>query len=210
MRKLIVALGLTAAVSACGREAGHEVDAGTFGNATLNNVQTLNGERSYAKVLAERFAREVPNQVNFAFDSAQLDPAAQQTLRQQADWIKQFPEVRFRVYGHTDLVGSPAYNKSLGLRRANAVVNYFSSLGIDRRRLEAVVSFGETQPLIQTPDRERRNRRTVTEVSGFFARDGQLLDGKYAEVIYREYIKSAEPVSTLSTESRSTGFEVSE
>ena len=117
MRKLIVALGLTAAVSACGREAGHEVDAGTFGNATLNNVQTLNGERSYAKVLAERFAREVPNQVNFAFDSAQLDPAAQQTLRQQADWIKQFPEVRFRVYGHTDLVGSDAYNEALGLRR---------------------------------------------------------------------------------------------
>ena len=91
-------------------------------------------------------------------------------LDRQAHWIKQFPEVRFRVFGHTDAVGSNAYNKSLGLRRARAAVNYLVSRGISRNRLEAVVSFGETQPLIPTPERERRNRRTVTEVSGFLKR----------------------------------------
>ena len=55
----------------------------------------------------------------------------------------QFPEVRFRVYGHTDAVGSSAYNKRLGLRRANAVVSYLSTQGIDRSRLEAVVSLAK-------------------------------------------------------------------
>ena len=93
--------------------------------------------------------------------------AAQAILRQQADWIRQFPEVRFRVYGHTDAGWvRTATTSALGQRRANAVVDYLTSQGISRSRLEAVVSFGETQPLIVTQGRERRNRRTVTEVSG--------------------------------------------
>ncbi|MCV2888262.1 OmpA family protein [Ruegeria aquimaris] len=207
MRKWFVCLGLAGAVSACGLEAGYEVDSGTFGNATLNNVQMMNGERSYAQTLADRFAREVPTQINFAFDSAQLDAAAQQTLTLQADWIRQFPEVRFRVYGHTDAVGSAGYNKSLGMRRAQAVVSFFASRGISRSRLEAVVSYGETQPLVPTSDRERRNRRTVTQVSGFVDKHQNILDGKYAQVVYREYIKSAEPKTSLKIETSSSAFE---
>ncbi|MDO8944035.1 MAG: aldehyde dehydrogenase family protein, partial [Desulfobacterales bacterium] len=89
-----------------------------------------------------------PNNFPFAFNSAALDGNAQAALRRQADFIRQFPELRFRVYGHTDLVGSNAYNKSLGMRRARAVVGYLSTLGISRSRLEAVVSYGETQPLV--------------------------------------------------------------
>ena len=142
-------------------------------------------------------AAEVPSMVTFAFNSAQLDTNARAILAEQANWIRQFPEVRFRVYGHTDLVGSAAYNKRLGMARAQAVVAYLASQGISRSRLEAVVSYGETQPLIPTDNRERQNRRTVTEVSGFVKGRGQVLDGQYAAVIYREYIRSAQPVSTL-------------
>jgi hypothetical protein len=105
--------------------------------------------------------------------------------------------VHFRVYGHTDKVGSTGYNKSLGLRRAKTVVNFLVSQGISRSRLEAVVSFGETQPLIVSEGRERRNRRTVTEVSGFVERHPSVLNGKYAEIVYREYIRSADPTTGL-------------
>jgi outer membrane protein OmpA-like peptidoglycan-associated protein len=172
-------------------EAGSEIDTGGFGNATMNNTLIQSGDRDYAISLTQRFAGDVPNTVNFAFNSAVLDGTAQMALRQQADWIRQFPEVRFRVYGHTDLVGSAGYNKSLGLRRAQAVVSYLSSLGISRSRLEAVVSFGETQPLVFTQAPEERNRRTVTEVSGFVKNHPSVLNGKYAEVIFREYVESA-------------------
>ncbi|WP_083545518.1 OmpA family protein [Sulfitobacter alexandrii] len=180
------------------REAGSLVDTGYFGNATLNNRLVMTGERQYTLDLANRFAAEVTSVVTFDFNSAQLDGTAQAVLRQQADWIRQFPEIRFRVYGHTDAVGSNAYNKALGLRRANAVVGYLSTLGISRSRLEAVVSFGETQPLIVTQGRERKNRRTVTEVSGFVQRHPTVLDGKYAQIIYRDYVASAVPPTQLS------------
>lgn len=208
MKKLIIVVGLPLVFAGCGqtagpvpntflREAGVQVDSGTFGNSTLNNSMIQTGEQSYADVLGERFATEVPTTINFAFDSAVLDSTAQHVLREQATWIRQFPEIRFRVYGHTDSVGSSSYNKNLGQRRANAAVAFLTSLGISRSRLEAVVSYGETQPLIPTPDRDRRNRRTVTEVSGFVGRHPTIMDGKYAEVVYRDYLKSAESASTL-------------
>lgn len=178
-------------------EAGAAVDNGNFGNANMHNQLVMRGEKGYVYDLANRFSNEVLSTVNFAFNSAELDAGARDTLREQANWIKQFPEVRFRVYGHTDLVGSAGYNRSLGQRRANAVVNYLVSQGISRSRLEAVVSFGETQPLVVTQGRERRNRRTVTEVTGFVASHPIVMDGKYAQVVYRDYITSAEPKSTL-------------
>ncbi len=181
------------------REAGALIGGGDFGNSTMSNTLVMSGERSYVVDLARRFDEEVGSTVTFAFNSAQLDENARMALRKQASWIKQYPEIRFRVYGHTDAVGSNAYNKRLGLRRARSVVSYLASQGISRKRLEAVVSFGETQPLIVSEGRERRNRRTVTEVSGFVKRHPTILDGKYAAVVYREYIKSAEPEIGLST-----------
>jgi outer membrane protein OmpA-like peptidoglycan-associated protein len=172
-------------------EAGGQLDQSGFGNSTMNNTLVQSGARDYAISLTKRFAADVPNTVNFAFNQSTLTPEAQAILRRQADWIRQFPEVRFRVYGHTDLVGSNAYNKSLGLRRAQAVVAYLSTQGISRSRLEAVVSYGETQPLVYTQAPNEQNRRTVTEVSGFVSSHPSVLNGKYAEVIFREYVQSA-------------------
>ncbi|MBE9639883.1 OmpA family protein [Salipiger mangrovisoli] len=199
------ATGLALLAACSGHESGSGVDDGAFGNATMTNTLVMTGQESYVHDLSTRFAAEVPSMVTFAFNSSQLDAEAQGILRRQASWIRQFPEVRFRVYGHTDLVGSSAYNKSLGLRRAQAVVRYLATLGISPSRLEAVVSFGETQPLVVTEGRERRNRRTITEVSGFVAGHPSLLDGKYAQVIYREYVRSAEPATGLSGTSLSEG-----
>lgn len=209
MKHLLLATAGLLALGACSQqgqvyksyfsEAGSVVDGGSFGNAHMQNQLVMTGQQSYVENLSNRFSNEVLSTVNFAFNSAQLDATAQTTLREQAKWIRQFPEVRFKVYGHTDAVGSNAYNKRLGLRRANAVVSYLASQGVSRKRLKAVVSFGETQPLIVTQGRERRNRRTVTDVSGFVASHPIVMDGKYAEVVYREYLESAEPASNLAT-----------
>ena len=180
------------------REAGSLTDTGDFGNSTMNNTLIQTGERQYAFDLANRFSSEVLTTVNFAFNSSTLDAGAIDTLREQANWIRQFLEIRFRVYGHTDAVGGAGFNKRLGQQRANAVVRFLTSQGISRSRLEAVASFGETQPLIVTQGRERRNRRTVTEVTGFVRSHQNVLDGKYAQIIYRDYLNSAVAPSQLS------------
>lgn len=199
---VVIGLGL----SGCSQEAGLEPGSRTLGNATQTNELVMRGELDYAISLGNRFAGDVPTTVNFAFDSARLDATSMQILDQQANWIRQFPEVRFRVYGHTDKVGSASYNYGLGKRRAVAVVNYLAARGISRSRLEALVSYGETRPVIDTQDRERQNRRTVTEVSGFVKRHPTVLDGKYAQIIYREYVASAVPPSGLTGRQNTGGF----
>ncbi|EKE44428.1 OmpA family protein [Oceaniovalibus guishaninsula JLT2003] len=193
------ALALLALLAGCGpdwtRPAGGDLDEGRFGNPTMTNMLVQSGRLGQVEGLNNRFSREVDSVVTFDFNSAVLTPIARATVAQQAQWIRQFPEVRFRVYGHTDLVGSATYNKRLGLQRARAVVAALVAQGVDPARLEALVSFGETQPLIVTQGRERANRRTVTEVSGFVGRNDQLLNGKYAELVFREYVASATELS---------------
>ena len=172
-------------------EAGLGYSDGGFGNATMNNTLVMTGQADYRINLNNRFATEVPTTINFAFNSAALDAEAQQILRAQAAWIRQFPEVRFSVFGHTDLVGSAQFNYQLGLRRAQAAVNFLVSQGVERSRLDALVSEGLTQPLVLTEGPERRNRRTVTEVSGFVQGHPNVLNGRYAEIIFRDYVASA-------------------
>ena len=113
--------------------------------------------------------------------------------------------MRFRVYGYTDLVGTAGYNKALGMRRAQTVVNFLVSQGISRSRLEAVVSFGKTHPLVFTQGPERANRRAVTEVSGFVQSSKLVLNGKYAAIIFREYVNSAQPLPQTQTQSGAGG-----
>ncbi|SDY58776.1 OmpA family protein [Jannaschia faecimaris] len=191
-RRLLLT-GLAAGVlTACtgtrfNRVAGAEIDEGGFGDPTMRNMLVMNGEAPALSHLGARFAAEVPTTINFAFNSVVLDATARAVLDQQANFIRTFPEVRFSVYGHTDKVGSDSYNQRLGLRRARAAVAYLEQRGISRTRLEALVSFGETRPLVPTQSQERANRRTVTEVSGFVADNPLVLDGKYGRIIYRNY-----------------------
>ena len=114
-----------------------------------------------------RFLNEVQVVVNFDFDQAVLRPDARAILDAQAEWMKQYSGLRFSVFGHTDLTGSLDYNFDLAKRRADAVIAYLLARGIPTEQLEAVVSFGKTKPLIDRPNPEERNRRTVTEVTGY-------------------------------------------
>ncbi len=109
--------------------------------------------------------------------------------------------MRMTVVGHTDLVGPNSYNQRLGLRRAQAVVRYMTSRGISRSRLDAVESRGEQDPVVETQDRERRNRRAVTSVAGFDRRFvGTGLDGKVAQRLYRTYVGGGVSVSEAAAE----------
>lgn len=192
-RACLIGLGLSLAGctgTRLNRIAGYSIDEGGFGDATSRNMAVMTGDTALIH-LGARFAESVPTTINFAFDSDRLDATARAVLDQQANFMRQFPELRFSVYGHTDKVGSDAYNEALGRRRAQAAVAYLSQRGISLSRLDALVSLGERRPLVPTDSRERANRRTVTEVAGFVSGDALVLDGKYAQVVYRQYVGSA-------------------
>jgi outer membrane protein OmpA-like peptidoglycan-associated protein len=185
-------LGLSCvALAACGRAplvAGSDLAGGPIGGPTAQNHLVMTSRGEAAAHLNDRFAASVPTVVNFPFDSAHLTGEARAVLEQQAHFMRQFPEVRFSVYGHTDLVGPEGYNRDLGRRRAEAAVRYIGARGVSLDRLDALVSFGEERPLVPAPGPVEVNRRAVTEVAGFVSGNPLVLDGKYAQIVYRAYV----------------------
>lgn len=98
--------------------------------------------------------------VYFDFDSVVIKSAYTSDLNTVIQFMKTNTTAKVTLEGHSDNVGTPAYNMDLGKRRAEAVKNYLVGKGIAANRF-TVVSKGETEPRMSntTPDGRARNRR---------------------------------------------------
>jgi len=99
-------------------------------------------------------------QVNFDNNSATIKPESYGELDNLVEFLKAVPSARGTLEGHTDSVGSDAYNRNLSQRRADSVKAYVTGKGIDAARIEAR-GFGEAQPVADNATAEGRaqNRR---------------------------------------------------
>ena len=104
--------------------------------------------------------------VNFDFDKATLRPDAVTILSEATEILKRYPDLKVEVAGHTDSVGTDAYNQGLSERRAKTVYDYLTSNGVDASRLVGPVGYGESRPLDtnDTAEGRARNRRTELNV----------------------------------------------
>jgi len=102
----------------------------------------------------------------FDFDKYELKPEGRRALDDLADKLKAVDLELVLVVGHTDSVGSDAYNERLSLRRANAVRNYLVTKGIDAKRIRTE-GRGETQSIADnnTEDGRARNRRVEVQIT---------------------------------------------
>lgn len=98
--------------------------------------------------------------VLFAFDSARLTREAERTARQIAEVVSQTPARRISVEGHTDSIGTIAYNRKLSEDRARSVAGELVRNGVSRNRLY-VRGLGESEPVASnsTASGRQRNRR---------------------------------------------------
>lgn len=103
--------------------------------------------------------------VNFDNDKANLRFDAILILNQAVMTLKQHPEVKVEVAGHTDSNNTDEHNLDLSQRRAKAVVDYFVSQGIDASRLTAK-GYGESMPIADNGTEAGRiaNRRVELRV----------------------------------------------
>lgn len=104
--------------------------------------------------------------VNFDFDRATLRPDAVTILTEATDILKKYPQLKVEVAGHTDSVGTDAYNQGLSERRAKTVFDFLTSNGVDASRLNGPIGYGESRPLDtnDTAEGRAKNRRTELNV----------------------------------------------
>jgi OOP family OmpA-OmpF porin len=121
------------------------------------------GEQADADGFAtgDRARQFILDGVTFEFDSAQLTAEAREILNRVAETLKAYPGIKVDVEGHTDNIGSAAYNLGLSERRALSVRTYLISRGIPGDQMRPV-GYGLSVP-IDSNDTEsgRANNRRV-------------------------------------------------
>ncbi|MBH3337850.1 OmpA family protein [Pseudomonas mendocina] len=104
--------------------------------------------------------------VKFDFDKSQVKQESYGDIKALADFMKQYPQTSTVVEGHTDSVGSDAYNQGLSERRASAVRDVLvNQYGVESGRVQAV-GYGESRPVADNANADGRaiNRRVEAEV----------------------------------------------
>lgn len=101
--------------------------------------------------------------IHFPYDAYQLEEEARGTLRKNAGYLKEHPDLEVLVAGHCDERGTTEYNIALGQKRAKEVREYYIRLGIPGKAV-ATISYGEEKPACDQPSEAcwAQNRRTET------------------------------------------------
>jgi len=143
-----------------------------YGSKLTADVSDLEGLISdlHARVTDREIIVDLPADVLFDFDKAEIRSEAVTTLEKLARLIKQSGQSGngvIQVNGHTDSIGADAYNTKLSERRAVSVVRWLTTnAGIDAGRLQAK-GYGESRPIAQNtnpngsdnPEGRQKNRR---------------------------------------------------
>ena len=177
-RRAFLALGLAFVASACSTSGQNQNDVdgtggldtgtgdGTNGSGLeVEGLGGLNGDTTPQPTIAW-VAEHYGDTVLFDYDSSSLNASAEQTVRDWANWMRQFPAISVVIQGHCDERGTREYNLALGDRRANAVRNVLIALGVSPDRV-GVISFGKERPAVGGHDEAAwaRNRRAVLTIA---------------------------------------------
>lgn len=102
------------------------------------------------------------NTVYFKYDSDQILDEYATLMQNHAQYLRDNPDAKIIIEGHTDERGTPEYNIALGERRARAVARYMQNLGVDVNQL-SIVSYGEEKPIDPSHSENawQKNRRAV-------------------------------------------------
>jgi OOP family OmpA-OmpF porin len=100
---------------------------------------------------------------NFDFNKSVLRPDGKAKLDHAIKVMEDHPDLRVSVEGHTDSVGSDAYNQKLSERRANVTKEYMVSHGVSSSRITAR-GFGESKPVASNKTAEGRAQNRRVEI----------------------------------------------
>lgn len=151
-----------------------------FMPADMQNIGRDNSVRSVSagEALSRGIAAVTPpgaalQDVYYEFDSINLRSDSEETLKQNAEWMKANLTARVEVEGHCDDVGSDEYNLALGAKRAQIAKDFLVSQGVSADRL-VTISYGKEAPACFESSEECRvkNRRArfvvFTELSASY------------------------------------------
>ena len=168
LRRYILVIAMSLVLAACAtapKETASSTSTTTSSSSSSSEVskpQVIDGVYVGSDTV-EMLAVNVPDRIFFAYDSYSLTSDAQDTLANQAKWLKANGSVTISIEGHADERGTREYNLALGDRRANAAKDFLMAQGISSNRI-TTISFGKEKPVNAASNATAwaQNRRSVT------------------------------------------------
>lgn len=158
--------GNTAAGAIIGAAVGGSTGA-VIGRRMDKQAEELRRDMENAKIerVGEGIKITFASGILFATNSAELQPASKTDIEKLAATLKKYGDTNVIIQGHTDNTGSDAINQPLSERRAQAVSDYITSLGVESGRLTAE-GFGSNQPVADntTEAGKQANRRVEVAI----------------------------------------------
>ncbi|RPI18867.1 MAG: hypothetical protein EHM58_03805 [Ignavibacteriae bacterium] len=144
------------------------------GYYSVSNEVNLSDKTEYSemnvdiKMIAVKSLEETAiklNNIYFDFDKYDLKPESFSELERVYKFLTDNPEIKVEISAHTDAIGSEEYNMGLSQKRAQSVVDYLISIGINQDRLIAK-GYGKSQPVADNGTEEGRalNRRVEMKI----------------------------------------------
>lgn len=175
-------------LSTLGASVGHGVTTITYGSGEraglvplVLNLQPPDRPRDPRLASIRTAAMEsprinVPNEILFDFDSAELKPDATEALLYLADLLNNRLRKPVDIEGHTDSIGSATYNMELSRQRAETVQRWFIQQNVHGAEDFKIHALGETQPLesntnpdgSDNPEGRKKNRRVTIRAAWNF------------------------------------------
>ena len=162
---LLPALAAALLTAGCASKVPLNKDSGTADNTAVDSSRQVapvdtpgTGGSSVSENMGQ--AELAARTVYFDFDSYIVQPEFQALLQKNAAFIKADKARQVKLEGHADLRGTREYNLALGQKRADAVKQALSLLGVPESQMEAV-SFGKEKPVSEDmgEDAQAKNRR---------------------------------------------------
>lgn len=100
--------------------------------------------------------------IHFAFGKSDLDENSTGELDVLLDFLREHPDLKVRILGHTDDVGSEESNRKLSAARAKAVTDYLIAKGLDKDRIN-YKGFGSSKPLVEGDSEAARSKNRRVE-----------------------------------------------
>ncbi len=170
-----------------GQAIGHDTEATLWGSAIGAALGGLTGagvgrmmdnqETEMRQALADSEAASVRREgdmlevlfksdMSFDFNSAAIRPGLYPEIDRIAEIMRRYPQTLIQIEGHTDNIGSNAYNLELSRRRAQAVKDLLVQRHVDGHRINTV-GFGEDYPVAtnKTEAGRRQNRRVEIKIA---------------------------------------------
>jgi OmpA-OmpF porin, OOP family len=153
------------AVDGTGRESVQSNQACATTSAPV--VMEQHKEAAHAEVAKEMLEKgRATIDIEFDFDKAIVKPKYHDEIKKFADVMKDYPDLKVTIEGHTDNIGGKAYNENLSMRRSKSIMKYMvDKFGIDASRLTAK-GYGMSKPIAsnKTAAGRQKNRRVEAAV----------------------------------------------